>query len=106
MCRAHETSSISKICLDTVGTATNGQCVVSRPVLIPIVERYNTYPTAYANKAIYNNLPMCANILAEGRDYLHKHINLPNILPSTINGEMQCDCVQRSLEENLHYLNK
>ena len=104
--RAHDSSSSAKIYLDTVGTTPNGQRLVSYPALIPAVEGCNMFPTACFNNAIYNNLPIYANSLAEERDYLHKHIKLPNILPSTINVVTQCNLTQLSLEKNPHSLNK
>ena len=95
MCRSHEASSSDKIYLATVSASSNGKCLVSHPVLIPVVEGCNTYPTACINNAIYKILPICANSLDEERDYLHEHINLPNIMPSTINGAMQCNWKHR-----------
>ena len=95
MHRVHESSSSARIYLATVGTAPNGQFLASKAVLITAVEGCNTYPTACINNAIYKILPICANSLDEERDYLHEHINLPNIMPSTINGAMQCNWKHR-----------
>ena len=80
--------------------------MVSHPVLINIVEGCNTLLAAHVNIVFYRNLPSCATRLSQNRDFLFKHVNLPSVPITAINGVMNSSWHQCSLEENSHNFNK
>ena len=63
-------------------------------------------PSAHVNSFIYHNLPSCTTKLSQNRDQLFKHVNLPSVSITTINGVMRSSWHQRSLDEKPQNLSK